>query len=940
MKGNSPMPTAQDDLLSQFAFLLDGWVAEGGLSAAAKADLSAAIESASLESFGVEPMAANAEPSSVVSRATLLATFRQLVVAGNIVSNHITTSDLLRLIDDEPISKDQPTDGKPALLVRLLDPSGLRRMMCVGAGLLVLGIVGWLWSVGVFEDPLLAACCLGVGNLVMLASGVGLQVKTRSKTAGLAVSLLACLLLPLNLWFYDAQGLVTLADGGHLWLAGLGCCAIYAGVIGLLKDHRFVYPLIGGVALTGLLLLADHSVGRFWEVLAPSALLAVLGTICIQLRWMFLVDHPVFSRRTFGRAVFGSGHVLLAAGLLGLALGRIYGHFYQLIPATMAFGMPDVVLFKSSQTMALLLIGLGLFSYVSSYLMASTERGAGGLRYLIGAFLSFMWGLVIVLDLMDVAIGPKTFSIVLSATAVAANIACLRPWARKERASDSTNRDSAWASNLGEWGSIAALVAGFFALAAFVVECPLLFVSLLFREANDFSRAIMCGLVALGSSTSILAIELRAGSKKAVWHSVLAGVGFVGCGMAIADSLHLPILFHFALAVVMLGVVVLLSRRITEPKLGYLVQIGLDSGSTLLHWLLGVAFVLEEPLLRTVNHGLRSEWTWLLLSAAMCGMQCRLAWGTHRRWSTGLAMFSGWIAISNLLDCVSGGVPDMVASGSLVGLAALVGCRLFPHSGQETVDADDSRVTWGLWTAALASAAGLLLNLSVFVVADVTASLIVRAVIQAAAGIGIACLTSRSAVRPAFFALGLAHLLLAMINIVLLSDLNTIQQVELFCTLLGTVLVVWGYGGWFTEKEERNQSVDLSLVIGSLLLTIPLAVGLAHQRLWPGTEHSGWVLFHDLGGIAAAIVLLGTGIMCQLRTTTLAGAGLLAVNAATLLALIPFPQQLQTVSVYLMVGGGAFFGVAVLLSVYREQLLALPERVANGEGIFEVLTWR
>lgn len=40
------------------------------------------------------------------------------------------------------------------------------------------------------------------------------------------MTLLACLLMPLNLWFYDAQGLITLREGGHLWIPAVVCCAL------------------------------------------------------------------------------------------------------------------------------------------------------------------------------------------------------------------------------------------------------------------------------------------------------------------------------------------------------------------------------------------------------------------------------------------------------------------------------------------------------------------------------------------------------------------------------------------------------------------------------------------------------------------------------------------------------------------------------------------
>ena len=34
------------------------------------------------------------------------------------------------------------------------------------------------------------------------------------------------------------------------------------------------------------------------------------------------------------------------------------------------------------------------------------------------------------------------------------------------------------------------------------------------------------------------------------------------------------------------------------------------------------------------------------------------------------------------------------------------------------------------------------------------------------------------------------------------------------------------------------------------------------------------------------------------------------------------------------------FAVGVALSVYRERLLALPERMKSREGVFQVLNWR
>src|SRR5690606_16829811 len=187
------------------------------------------------------------------------------------------------------------------------DPRSLQALMLGGGGLLTLGLVLWLTVIGVFDEPLHAAIGLGLANFALLGAGVGLAARTRYRLAGRATAMLACLLLPLNLWFYDAQGLVTLADGGNLWVPALVCCVVYAGVARGLKDSLFVYAFAAGVAMTGLVFLADGDVARFWEVLAPSTLLVSLGVACIHAERFFPIatdaDEP-FSRQNFGLAFF------------------------------------------------------------------------------------------------------------------------------------------------------------------------------------------------------------------------------------------------------------------------------------------------------------------------------------------------------------------------------------------------------------------------------------------------------------------------------------------------------------------------------------------------------------------------------------------------------------------------------------------------------------
>ena len=198
----------------------------------------------------------------------------------------------------------------------ILDPRTIQWLLGLGGVLFVLGLVIWLATLGIFDHPWKVAVALGLGNAVVLAGGWAIIRFSRYQTAGRAITLLACLVMPLNLWFYHAQDLVTL--DGNLWVAALVCCVLYLASALVLRDHVFVYVLDGGVAMTGLLMLADA--GRFWEIASPAAMLVVLGLISIHVERAFADTEGPFSRRRFGLAFFRSGQVLLAAGLL-LVLG-------------------------------------------------------------------------------------------------------------------------------------------------------------------------------------------------------------------------------------------------------------------------------------------------------------------------------------------------------------------------------------------------------------------------------------------------------------------------------------------------------------------------------------------------------------------------------------------------------------------------------------------
>jgi hypothetical protein len=91
--------------------------------------------------------------------------------------------------------------------------------------------------------------------------------------------------------------------------------------------------------------------------------------------------------------------------------------------------------------------------------------------------------------------------------------------------------------------------------------------------------------------------------------------------------------------------------------------------------------------------------------------------------------------------------------------------------------------------------------------------------------------------------------------------------------------------------------------------------------------------------VTITIAMLVTGFSWQIRSTTVFGGGAFGLYLLTLLADLGRLEN-WAIGVYLAIAGGVVFLLGIVLSVYRERLLALPEQIAKREGIFKVLEWR
>jgi hypothetical protein len=96
---------------------------------------------------------------------------------------------------------------------------------------------------------------------------------------------------------------------------------------------------------------------------------------------------------------------------------------------------------------------------------------------------------------------------------------------------------------------------------------------------------------------------------------------------------------------------------------------------------------------------------------------------------------------------------------------------------------------------------------------------------------------------------------------------------------------------------------------------------------------------NELGFLIAAVMLVTTGFLFQLKSTTLIGTALTILYFLTLLIYVPW-SRLNAIAIFIMSGGGTLFVLGLLLSVYRDRLLALPEQIQQRQGVFRVLNWR
>ncbi len=850
----------------------------------------------------------------------------------------------------EPVALAEPEGPRRTVLEVLLDPQSIQWLLAGGGALFVLGLVIWFASIGLFSSPIFVAIALGVGNAALLGGGWALILMTRFHNAGRALTLLACLVMPLNLWFYHLHGIFTLEN--HLWIAALVCCIVYTASAFVLKDALFVYVLVAGITLTGLLILAQER-EHIEQVFLPTVLLVGLGMIALHAERAFPPGDSPFSRERFGMAFYWSSQGLFAAGLLLLLGAQFAGWLHE--PVFRHFGMrraPDVSS-REFLPWTLVIVLIGTYAYIYSDLVV---RRIGVYLYL--AAITLLWAEIHVLVLTGLTDTGAIVIITLALTGLAINV--LQATFESEQS----------------------FLRRVFPLGLVLSILPVLFgVVLHFRAVN----------IILNDNWQMVIDGARV-KFEITWPHVLAMAITAACCRVGAHlyrhtfrSVSIAYFFATAAATLVFAAGLLWMTDLKQWDIDlrpWEVEAPILMLIPILYLIAGHLYkghTAEKPLVwcghaATVIMIVSSIWVALgitpqvvrpvegdkvnLLLAAFCfeaAVFYGLAGILHRSQASmyfAAVMFCG--AIWQLLQFFHTPQEAYVVAFALSGFVLLVVYRLGVFESLAMPNLDRAIFQSANALATIGFVAGALLALSRALMSErqlanldnpqgggvwehpiqiVMGLLIFLCVISIAS----ALLAQHPMWRRVYVVLTIVNAVLIAVMIHKLSTLSPWQKLEIFTIVVGVALLAAAYLGWYRETERASDLVSIAFVFGSIALIAPMFLAIVIYRF----HHDYTPGWDDLGLVVGCIALFGSGVVCRIRATTLIGGfGMVSYVIVVLIGLHRHLADAAIIGIYLTLGGGLLFGTGLVLSIYRDRLLALPAKVRRREGIFRIFDWR
>lgn len=805
------------------------------------------------------------------------------------------------------------------MLIALLDPNAIHWFLTFGGGLAVLGLVIWLTSLGVFKDPLVVAGCLGAGSVAALVSGCGIALRTRFVTAGKALSFLSCVVLPLNLWYYESQGMMALE--GNLWIAAFVICWLYVGTVYLLRDALFLYAVEAGVTLTTLLVMA--SLGRLADVTYLSLALVTLGLASVHAERSFPPDSTSFPRRRFGMALFWSGQAQLAAGLGFLLAAQIIREFVQPIDLWFSIRWTGVPLTDWKWLAAGVWLA-GAYAWLYSDVVV---RRAGVYTYLAGVCL-VMAGITIV----GLNLATESLIVILSVTAIGAAVLGDNLPAADDRYRRSLRP--------------ATLLLGFAAVALGAVA-HVRATSLAVAETNwsrDTGWYFVLALAIAAASNRLLVVLSRGRDKQAMSaHLFLSAAALLVGAAGLLRQLELrtwheqaPLLM--AIPTIYLLVSRLRVERVVRDPLQWIAHVatGVIMGSIFLGSFSVVGRVLMPVSGATVNLLAGVVFAEAMLFYGLAAWIRRHAANYYLATIAGCAMVWEWLGYAQISS------DYYLLLYAVLGVAMLAVSRVIGVRSENVCDPQGRPMTrlLGPGRPLYLVANGLIAMAVVAATLQALAQLLVRSsdaryltvlLFTTGAG-GLATVLSRRGPERWWHATGTTILaILTFLTFNVLLDLQPWRKAELTAVILGLAMLVAGYIGEFSGKRFHDLA-SVGLWLGSLLVAGAVAATVFAYGIMVSPAD-------DITLLTVTIMMVASGVGFRFKAPTLLGGIALGAYLVSILVDLAYSPQVA-VGIYLAVGGLTVFLIGIALSMCRERLLELPEQWSRREGVFKFIGWR
>jgi hypothetical protein len=823
----------------------------------------------------------------------------------------------------------------------LLDPRSIQWMLMIGGGLCVLGLVIWLASLGLFENKLVLAVALGIGSLLVLGAGWYLALRTKHTVAGQAMTSLGCVVCPLNLWYYHAQNLVTVEQ--HLWVGGVICSLICVATVYVLRDPLFMYAIEGGVTLTAMLLLGD--LGYLSDTTWLSLFFLAMGLLSIHAERAFPpAENAVFTRRRFGMPLFWSGQVQTAIALVMLLATQLLAWLLSPAQAFLNTHWEGNTLSESSLLAGALWLG-GTYAFLYSDLIV---RRKGVYTHLAALCL-----ILAEITLIGLTQHAEFVIAALAITALAANLS-VRQFDGRMQTLDRAVKPLA----LG-LGALPLLMGIALHIRA-TSQLPII-ETLHWTYATNWWFVVAMLIVAACSRASAEICRPREPRLSAAYLFFSAA----GLIVAAAGLLRMLGIFDWTMQALWLMLI----------PIGYLTAAGIGRGSTVelpLAWVAqtatavilagGIVSGLDvvESVLQPVAHQMinmrlglvfseaaffyslaafvrRRSANVYLAAAAVCGAM----WQFLKYWDVGGAYHTIFFAALGLV---------MLAAARWRGIELV---SIYGVGGQRTASPRGRGLALfqsGNAVLALALASAFfqgLMYLAARALArsgspDAIASRrmdwldLSSLLLAAAASIVGAFLVPSSGLRRMYVTMTVVLSAVAFVTLNLLIHLSGWQKFEIFCLVIGTIMIATGYVRRFRETPGTpTDDVTIGLWLGSLLTAVPLLVAVFYHRF----VGSGPSLPDELALLTMTVLMLVTGMSWQVKSTTLSGGATLVLYLILMVVSLAYHPQVA-VGVYMAIVGGLVFAFGVALSIYRDKLAALPEQIAARQGVFRVIDWR